>query len=88
MTFDLSPYERKQTFKENCLLDVFGYEKSVITSTQNYQLQEKDELSFMGTFTFPKIEDFKKSLAKTGKYTIKQISEIVEGLEDFPEYQK
>ena len=78
-------YIREQITQDSNLLAVFGYEGSV---TKSYpQKKQRDVLSFMGTFTFPKIEDFKKSLTKTKKYTKKQISEIIEGLQDLPEYQ-
>lgn len=49
---------------------------------------EVDKLSFMETFAFSKIEDIRNSLVQSGKYTEKQMSEILEGLDDLPEFNR
>jgi len=47
-----------------------------------------DNLSFMGTFKFPKIEKMKISLQQSGEYTSEQIEEIIAGLKTLPEYRE
>jgi len=81
----LPTYISRQTSKYISFWDLIGYDQSI---TSYPKKKEEDLLSFMGMFTFPKIASFKKSLAETRKYTKKQIYEIVEGLEDLPEYAK
>lgn len=49
---------------------------------------EIDNLSFMGTFKFPKIEEMRSTLQQSGEYTTKQIEEIIAGLKTLPEYRE
>jgi hypothetical protein len=81
----LPTYIQGQTSETFDLWNLIGYGQSI---TNTYpQKQEKDALSFMEVFTFPKIEVLKKSLVETKKFTADQISEIIAGLGDLPQYQ-
>lgn len=49
---------------------------------------EKDNISFMGTFTYPNLDEMKMTLLQSGEYTVDQVTEIIAGLKTLPEYSE
>ena len=50
-------------------------------------MTEVDELAFMTTFTFPKLDELRASLKASGVYSDEQLDRIMSGLETLPEYR-
>ena len=57
------------------------------TFTWKNLIPEVDELAFMTTFTFPKLDELKASLKASGVYSNEQLDRIIAGLETLPEYR-